>query len=82
MAKKATSSETKKVKKLKSVKCEKWGLEFPKSTMAEEHKNKAYVWDDKILCKDCLVMSGGYPGLAQVWESLHNDQNKAKQHDW
>jgi Pyruvate/2-oxoacid:ferredoxin oxidoreductase delta subunit len=82
MAKKATSLEKKKVKKLESVKCEKCGLEFPESTMSEEHKNKAFVWDDKILCEGCLVMMGGYPGTAQVWEPLHNDQNKAKQHDW
>jgi Pyruvate/2-oxoacid:ferredoxin oxidoreductase delta subunit len=82
MAKKATSSEKKKIKKLESVKCKKCGLEFPESTMSEEHKNRPYVWDDEILCKDCLVMMGGYPGTAHVWEPLHNDQNKANQHDW
>jgi hypothetical protein len=50
--------------------------------MSEEHKNKAFVWDDKILCEGCLVMMGGYPGTAHVWEPLHNEQDKAKQHDW
>lgn len=82
MAKKPTSSEKKKIKKLESVKCKKCGLEFPESTIFEEHKNRPYVWDDEILCKDCLVMSGGNPVTAQFWEPLHNNQDKAKQHDW
>jgi hypothetical protein len=69
-------------KKPRGVKCEKCNLEFPHSTMDEEHKNKAFVWNGKILCEDCLVMMGGTPGSAQPLWSFQKDQNKAKPHDW
>jgi hypothetical protein len=46
-----------------------------------EHQNVLFVWDDKILCKDCLVMSGGNPANAQIRESFHNDDGKSKPHD-
>ena len=69
-------------KKPKAVKCEKCNLEFPQSEMSEEHKNKAFVWNGKILCADCLVMMGGTPGSAQPLWSFQKDQNKAKPHDW
>lgn len=69
-------------KKPKPVKCEKCNLEFPESTLSEEHKNKAFVWKDKILCEDCLVMMGGDPGSATDWWAFQKDQNKAKPHDW
>ncbi len=69
-------------KKPKSVKCEKCGLEFPGSQLSEEHKDKAFVWKDKILCEDCLVMMGGDPGTAPDWWSFQKDKDKAKPHDW
>lgn len=68
-------------KKPKTVKCEKCNLEFTDSELDEEHKNKAFVWDDKIVCKDCLVMMGGDPATADAW-SFQKDPNKAKRHDW
>ena len=79
MAKKKTKPE--KIKKQVSVKCTKCGLEFPESTLSEAQDKAFYIWDDKILCKDCFVMSGGIPGSAQVWE-FPNESNKAKPHDW
>ena len=69
-------------KKVKGAKCAKCNLEFPESEISEEHKNKAFMWDDQILCKDCLVMMGGDPSVAQDWWSFQKDTNKAKPHDW
>jgi len=43
----------KKEKTPKAVKCSKCDLEFPESAASETHKNKAFVWDGKILCEDC-----------------------------
>jgi hypothetical protein len=79
MAKKKTKPE--KTKKQESVKCAKCGLELPASTLSPDQNEAFYIWDDKILCKDCLVMSGGYPGSTQVWE-FPKDRNKADSHDW
>ena len=72
----------KKEKKAKNLKCAKCDLEFPESEASETHKNKAFVWEGKILCEDCLVMMGGSPGLAPSWWDFNKDQNKAKPHDW
>ena len=72
----------KKEKKAKNLKCAKCDLEFPESEASEAHKNKAFVWEGKILCEDCLVMMGGSPGLAPSWWDFNKDQNKAKPHDW
>ena len=83
MVKKITSSEKKKIKKVQSVKCAKCGLEYSESTLSGDHQNEAfYVWDDKILCKDCLVMDGGLPISTQVFEGYLSDPNKGKAHDW
>jgi NAD-dependent SIR2 family protein deacetylase len=67
--------------KLKSVKCEKCGLEFPESTMSENHKDKAFIWKDKLLCEDCLVMMGGDPRTVETLWSFQKE-DKAKPHDW
>jgi len=69
-------------KKAKVVKCEKCNLEFPESAMSEEHKNKAFVWNGKILCEDCLIMMGGTPGITSSLWDFSKDQDKAKPHDW
>jgi NAD-dependent SIR2 family protein deacetylase len=61
--------------KLRTVKCEKCGLEFPESEMSEEHKNKAFI------CVNCLNMVGGDPRIADTLWSLQKEQ-KAKPHDW
>jgi len=69
-------------KKNEPIKCEKCGLEFPDSVLSEEHKNKAFIWDDKILCKDCLILAGGNPVVANnLWDYNYNEE-KAKHHDW
>jgi hypothetical protein len=68
-------------KKNQPIKCAKCNLEFPDSVLSEEHKNKAFVWDDIVLCKDCLVMMGGNPATAStLWGT--QKQTKAKPHDW
>ncbi len=69
-------------KKPKATKCEKCDLEFPESELSEEHKNKAFVWDGKILCKDCLIMGGGDPNTAVTWWDFQKNREKAKPHDW
>ena len=76
------AKKEKKEKKAKGLKCAKCDLEFPESEASEQHKNKAFVWEGKILCEDCLVMMGGNPGLAPSWWDFQKDQNKAKPHDW
>ena len=70
-----------KMMKQESVKCTKCGLEFPESTLSADRNEAFYIWDDKILCKDCLVMSGGFPGSAQIWE-FPKDPDKNKPRDW
>ena len=84
MDKKITSSEKKKTKKVESVKCAKCGLEYSESALSADHRNEAfYEWDNKILCKDCLVMNGGLPAFStQVYEGYLKDPNKGKAHDW
>ena len=69
------------VKKQKGVKCEKCNLEFSESELSEEHKDKAFVWDGKILCKDCLAMLGGNESTALTLWDFQKEQ-KAKRHDW
>ncbi len=82
MAKKNNTPKNKPEKKYDNVRCQKCGLEFPDDVSSPEHQNIPFVWDDKILCKDCLVMSGGNPANARIWESFHRDDEKAKPHDW
>jgi hypothetical protein len=81
MAKKDNAPKDKPEKKYHSMRCEKCGVEFPDAATLLEHQNVLFVWDDKILCKDCLVMSGGNPANAQIRESFHNDDSKSKPHD-
>lgn len=51
----------------KAVSCSKCGLEFPKSMLSEEHQHRLFVWENKVLCKDCLMMMGVDPGQAENW---------------
>ena len=69
-------------KEIRSLKCDKCGLEFPESELSEEHKDRAFVWDSELLCKDCLMMMGGDPLTAHTWWDQQHDVNKAKKHDW
>jgi hypothetical protein len=72
----------KKAKLGKGAKCEKCNLEFPDSIASEDHKNKAFVWEGKILCEDCLVMQGGNAANAVSLADFEKNQDKAKPHDW
>lgn len=69
-------------KKYKDVRCAKCNLEFPESVMSEDHKNKAFIWEGKVLCPDCLMMQGGNPGTATTWWDFEKDPSHAKPHDW
>jgi len=69
-------------KKPKAIKCEKCGLEFTDSELSEEHKNKGFIYKDKLLCEDCLIMIGGDPRTTQTLWGFRNDQNKTQRHDW
>jgi len=82
MVKKDNAPKNKPEKKYQSVRCEKCGVEFPDAVTSSEHLHVPFVWDDKILCKDCPVMSGGNPANAPIWEPFHHDAEKAKPHDW
>jgi len=69
------------IKKNQPIKCAKCDLEFPDSVLSEKHKDEAFVTDDAILCKNCLVMMGGDPMTAStLWD--FQKQKKTKQHDW
>ena len=81
MAKKDDAPKNKPEKKYQSVRCEKCGVEFTDAATLLEHQNVPFVWDDKILCKDCLVMSGGNPANARIWEYFHYEDSKSKPHD-
>jgi hypothetical protein len=83
MDKKITPPENKKTKKMEYVKCAKCGLEYSESALSSNHQNEAfYEWDNKILCKDCLVMNGGLPASTLVYDGYLKDPNKGKAHDW
>ncbi len=69
-------------KKGNNLKCDKCGQEFATTELADEHKNKAFLFDDKVFCENCLVRVGGDPNTAQVLLNLKHAQNKTKQHDW
>lgn len=68
-------------KPLKGAKCDKCNLEFPESTASEDHKNKAFVWHNQILCEDCLIMEGGEPGNSPSWWDFRKDQDPDKPAD-
>jgi hypothetical protein len=48
----------------------------------EPYKNKAFVWNSKILCADCLNMIGGRPAMAHDWWSFQKDQDEDMPYDW
>ena len=50
-------------KKNEPIKCAKCNLEFPDTVLSEKRKNKAFVRDHTVLCKDCLVMLGASPAF-------------------
>lgn len=82
MAKKTKSSEKKNIEKLKAIKCDKCGIEFPGSELSQEHKNRAFIWKNQTLCEDCLVLTGGDPNVARELWSFPSGPDAAKSHDW
>jgi heterodisulfide reductase subunit A-like polyferredoxin len=70
------------VKKNEPLTCSKCGVEIPHGVLSEDHKNEGFVLNDKVLCKNCLVMSGGDPITAQSILNFRPDQDKSKPHDW
>jgi len=68
-------------KKNQLIKCAKCGQEFPNDVLSEAHKDEAFVSDEAILCKDCLIMAGGNPFTGQTYLEFQK-QKKTKQHDW
>lgn len=67
------------MKKEKHIKCAKCDLEFPETTLSEKHRDKAFSWENQILCKDCLVKIGGDPNTTPLWDFTQKPQSR---HDW
>jgi len=59
------------------IKCSQCDLEFSESELSEEHKNKAFVFNGKVMCDECLVKMGGNPSDAMTYEAfIHSQQPK------
>jgi len=69
-------------KKNEPLKCSKCGVEIPHGELSQDHKDHGFVLNDKVLCKDCLVMSGGDAWTAQNILNFRPDADKSKPHDW
>lgn len=64
-------------RKQKAIACAKCGVEFPNSMLSKEHQHKLFVWDEKVMCKDCLLMMGVDLNQAESWveyQSGHIDK--------
>lgn len=56
-----------------TLKCEKCDREFKK----DEEKEKAFVWEEKVMCEDCLFSMGVSPDDAMTWAAfVHHQQDK------
>ena len=54
------------------LKCQKCDREFKE----DEKAHKAFVWEGKAMCEECLfTMGGGFPGEAETWMAFQNRQN-------
>jgi len=53
------------------IKCEKCDREFQ-----EHEKGKAYVWEGKTMCDECLFTMGVDPNQAMTWITFVESQNK------
>ena len=60
------------------VKCTQCDLEFSESELSEKHKNKAFVWDGKVMCDDCLFKMGVTAAEAQTYEAFVGSQQSRK----
>ncbi len=52
------------------MKCDKCDREFKK----DEEKKKAFVWEEKVMCEDCLYEMGVSPDDAMTWVAFSHDQ--------
>jgi hypothetical protein len=60
------------------IKCTQCDLEFPDSVLSEEHKNKAFVWQGKVMCEDCLYKMGINQSDAMTYGAFLNSQQPKK----
>ncbi|MFC1847321.1 hypothetical protein ACFLW5_00690 [Chloroflexota bacterium] len=51
------------------MKCEKCGHEFK-----EDEKAKAFVWQGKVMCEECLFRMGESPEDAMTWAAFTHTQ--------
>ncbi|MDP2919727.1 MAG: hypothetical protein Q8O43_05890 [Dehalococcoidia bacterium] len=61
-------------KEKQPVKCEQCDLEFPESELSEKHKGKAFVWQGKVMCEDCLFKMGASPAEAMTYSAFVDSQ--------
>jgi hypothetical protein len=54
------------------IKCAKCNLEFPESELCEDNQDKAFVWNDMVVCGDCLVDLGVTPSSASSFWDFKN----------
>jgi hypothetical protein len=55
------------------VKCEKCGREFKEDV----EKAKAFVWEEQVMCEECLFKAGVSPDDALTWTAFqHSQQHK------
>jgi len=64
------------------VKCAKCDLEFSESELSEKHKNKAFVWNGKVMCDGCLFKMGVSVAEAQTYDSFVGSQKPRKPIDY
>ncbi len=53
--------------------CEKCDREFK-----EDEKAKAYVWEGKTMCDECLFTMGADPSQAMTWMAFIESQGKGR----
>jgi formylmethanofuran dehydrogenase subunit E len=71
----------KRAKKTKEpIKCAQCDLEFSESELSEEHKNKAFVFNGKVMCDECLYKMGVNTSDVMTYEAfIHSQQPKKPQ---
>ena len=60
------------------IKCAQCDLEFPDTVLSEKHKNKAFVWQGKVMCEDCLVKMGVNQEDAMTYTAFLDSQQPKK----
>jgi len=64
------------------VKCAQCDLEFSESELSEKHKNKAFVYNGKVMCDDCLFKMDVSAGEAMTYEAFVASQQPRKPADY